>query len=66
MKIGKYKIHRKEQWDIGCHPLVCVHRQNENGSERVFCLWLWGVEVSGERRWVKRSSRRRTAAATAN
>lgn len=38
MKIGPYWVHRKEQWDLGVNPIVCVHKVSPNTTERVFCL----------------------------
>jgi hypothetical protein len=38
-------VHRKEQWDLDCWPIVCVHNRTHNRSKRVFCLWLWGVQI---------------------
>ena len=45
-------FHRKEQWDLKCHPILCVHRKTDNGnkSTRVFCIWWGGIEVVGLRR----------------
>jgi len=36
-------FHRKEQWDLGCHPLLCIHLRTVNASTRIFCLWDGGV-----------------------
>jgi hypothetical protein len=38
-------IHRKEQYDLDCFPLVCLHWNTPNGSLRVFCLWRWGIQI---------------------
>ena len=43
MKILGYRIHRKEQWDLECWPIVCVHKEAPGESKRVFCLWVWGM-----------------------
>lgn len=45
MKIGQFNIHRKEQWDLECFPIICIHRRTPNRSARVFCLWRWGLQV---------------------
>ncbi len=58
MKIGPFTIHRKEQDDIGCVPLVCVHRREPNSRTRVFCLWTGGVQV-GSRQFIRRDVERR-------
>jgi hypothetical protein len=42
-------VHRKEQYDLECKPLVCVHLTEPNRSRRLFCLWRWGVQVG---RWL--------------
>lgn len=46
MKVGPFRIHRLEQWDLNVRPIVCVHRDyatsDYTGSRRVFCLWFWG------------------------
>ena len=42
----KLKIHRKEQWDLECWPLLCIHAQTKTLNARLFCVWLWGVECS--------------------
>ena len=49
--IGALHIHRKEQWDLNCWPLVCVHQSYDhgNGNRRVFCLWLWGIQIGRKR-----------------
>ena len=47
MRLGPLKIHRLEQWDLDCHPIVCVHWKTPNQSKRVFCLWKWGIQVRG-------------------
>ena len=38
MKIGKYWIHRKEQFDLEVKPIVCIHETHANGAFRVFCV----------------------------
>jgi hypothetical protein len=42
------KFHRKEQCDLECKPIICVHRYDANCSQRVFCLWFWGVYAFGK------------------
>ncbi len=44
-KTTEINVHRKEQWDLNCWPLLCVHVHRPNGSRRVFCLWRGGVQV---------------------
>ena len=36
MSIGYPWVHRKEQWDLKCWPLLCVHWRTPNRSKRVF------------------------------
>ena len=43
-----FSIHRKEQWDLGCKPLVCVHKKDACSSERIFCLWISGVQIGAK------------------
>ena len=45
--IGSLWLHRMEQWDLGCWPIVCAHWRYDhgNGCRRVFCLWLWGIQI---------------------
>lgn len=45
MKVGNLSIHRKKQWDLECRPLLCVHRHTDTSSTRVFCVWLFGIQV---------------------
>lgn len=45
MMVLRYSIHRKEQWDLDCVPLVCVHRRTPNSSTRVFCVWWLGIQI---------------------
>lgn len=42
MKVGPYWFHRLEQWDLDCHPILCVHKQfdDRNGSYRVLCIYI--------------------------
>jgi hypothetical protein len=54
IKIGALSIHRKEQWDLDCWPLICAHWNTPNRSRRVFCLWRWGIQV-GRGRVTQRS-----------
>lgn len=56
MHIGSFWVHRKEQWDLNCWPIVCVHQRYDhgNGSRRIFCLWLWGIQIgNGKRAFYK-------------
>ena len=43
--IGHPWIHRLEQWDLDCVPLICVHWRSPNRCQRVFCLWRWGIQI---------------------
>lgn len=57
----KLQFHRKEQWDLGCWPLLCVRRNGTNRagnyeSSRVFCLWLWGIQI-GSWLWCRKGPR---------
>lgn len=59
-------IHRLEQWDLECWPIVCVHWKTANRSKRIFCLWLWGIQVGSAQltrkvlmRWLGLPNRRR-------
>ena len=45
LRIGPLWIHRLEQWDLDCWPIVCVHWKQPNRSRRIFCLWRWGIQV---------------------
>lgn len=38
-------FHRKEQFDLDCWPLICLHWRTLDGSKRLFCLWLWGIQI---------------------
>lgn len=40
LRLGRFHIHNKEQWDLLKKPLVCIHMSyNEgNGSKRIFCI----------------------------
>lgn len=60
IRIGPLWLHRLEQWDLDCWPLACVHWRYDhgNGCRRVFCLWLWGIQIGGGKRWVFRLSTR--------
>lgn len=50
IRIGPVWIHRLEQWDIDCWPIVCIHWKTPNRSRRIFCLWHWGVQIGSGRR----------------
>jgi hypothetical protein len=43
---GWLSIHRKEQWDLQCVPLVCVHWRTLNSSTRIFCVWRYGIQIT--------------------
>ena len=43
--LGPLWIHRLEQWDLDCWPLVCIHWRRPGRSTRIFCLWRWGIQV---------------------
>jgi hypothetical protein len=45
IRFGPLWIHRKEQWDLDCWPLVCIHWKVPNRTTRIFCLWRWGIQV---------------------
>ena len=45
MKIGKYWIHRKEQYDLEVRPIICIHKTNSNGSLRIFCVAMKNGEL---------------------
>ena len=47
-------VHRNEQWDLGCVPLVCVHRERRQSCSRVFCLWSRGVQI-GKWYWMRKA-----------
>ncbi|QIW89786.1 hypothetical protein PQE71_gp104 [Bacillus phage Izhevsk] len=51
MQIGDYKIHRKDQWDLHCKPIICIHKYYDggNGCKRVFCLWFDGLKLKWSR-----------------
>lgn len=53
MRIGALSIHRKEQWDYNCWPIVCIHRRSPNVSQRIFCLWVGGLQI-GKKLWTWR------------
>jgi len=42
MRIRNYRIHRMEQWDLECFPMICVHREEYDSSIRLFCVWFLG------------------------
>jgi hypothetical protein len=52
MNIGPLFIHRKEQWDLGCWPWLCVHQRYDqgNGCRRIFCVWGGGIQIGPWRR----------------
>lgn len=41
----RLSIHRKEQWDLGCRPVFCIHLHRANVSQRMLCVWRWGIVV---------------------
>lgn len=43
------QIHNKEQDDLNCFPIVCIHWRKPGHSKRIFCLWKWGLQVFGFR-----------------
>ena len=43
--IGPLWIHRLEQWDLGCSPLLAMHWRMRGWSRRILCLWTWGVQL---------------------
>ena len=48
-------VHRLEQWDLDCWPIVCVHWHTPNRAQRIFCLWSGGVEIGRHVwRWRRR------------
>lgn len=42
MRIGPYWLHRLEQYDLDCWPILCIHKTLDHGNEtrRVFCLYV--------------------------
>ena len=61
IRIGPLWIHRQEQWDLDCWPIVCIHwfYDHDNGCRRVFCLWRWGIRIGYGRRalhWRRRNT----------
>jgi hypothetical protein len=47
------KFHRKEQYDLDCHPWLCAHWHGADYSTRVFCVWSRGIQV-GSWTWCRR------------
>jgi len=47
LNIWGFKIHRKEQYDLKCWPIVCIHRKTIDECKRVFCLYFWGIQIGG-------------------
>lgn len=47
------ELHRKEQWDLECWPILCAHWNTSNGSRRVFCLWWLGIQI-GDWYWMRK------------
>ena len=45
MHIGPVWLHRLEQWDLACWPIICAHWNTPNRSMRIFCLWRWGLQI---------------------
>ena len=45
LRLGPLWIHRLEQWDLDCWPLICVHWKRPNRSTRIVCVWRWGIQV---------------------
>jgi hypothetical protein len=43
--IGPLWIHRNEQYDLPCYPIICVHWMRPNRSTRVLCVWRWGLQI---------------------
>lgn len=38
-------FHRKEQYDLNCWPIICLHWREPGHSKRLFCLYFWGVQI---------------------
>lgn len=55
--IGPAWLHRQEQWDLDCWPLLCIHWQTPNRSRRVFCLWRWGIQIGNGKRLFRLSTK---------
>ncbi len=55
MRISYPWFHRREQWDLNCWPLLCVHWKSPRVSSRIFCLWTGGIQV-GKWRWIWRAA----------
>ncbi len=51
MIIGRYWFHRKEQWDLKCNPILCIHEHVPNRSTRIFCIWFWGIQLGRSRKY---------------
>lgn len=49
-------FHRLEQWDLDCWPILCIHWKTSDRSKRIFCLWLWGIQI-GNMHMTRRSVR---------
>jgi len=41
--IGQIWVHRREQYDLDCWPIICIHRNRPDQCTRLFCLWFWGI-----------------------
>lgn len=47
VRIGPYRLHRREQWDLECFPILCIHKSYDhgNGSRRVLCIYIRDHEL---------------------
>lgn len=59
MRIGPLWLHRLEQWDYGCWPLLCAHWTRPNHTRRIFCVWRWGIQI-GSWRFIVKATRATT------
>ena len=48
IRTGKYLIHNKEQWDLDCTPIVCIHmyRDGNNICKRILCIYRRNKKLS--------------------
>lgn len=45
MEKRQIHIHCKQQWDLQCNPIICIHYKKPNRSKRVFCIWRGGIQI---------------------
>jgi len=39
----KLWFHRREQWDLGIKPLLCVHLKRQDSTTRLLTVYRWGI-----------------------